>query len=71
MLKYQSCCSARLLTGQLSFGELLGAAQVVQVQVHVRIQQQLGLLLCGQGRFVQPAHQQTAAPCTTQTGFER
>lgn len=65
MLKYQTSCSVGLLTGQLSFGELLGAAQVVQVQVHVRIQQQLGLLLCGQGRVVQPAHQQTTATCTT------
>lgn len=50
-----------VLTGQLSFGELLRAAQVVQVRVQILVQQQPGLLLCGQRRIIKLADQKTTA----------
>lgn len=53
----------RQLTGEVSFGEPLGAAEVVQVRVHILIQQEPGLLLGRQSGVVQPAHQQTVIAC--------
>lgn len=48
-----------VLTGKLGFGEFFRAAQVVQVCVQILIKQQPGLLLCGQRRVIEPAHQKT------------
>lgn len=62
-LQVPACEWLLVLTGELRFLEPLGAAEVVQVRVHVLVQQQPGLLLRGQGRVLQPARQQTAIAC--------
>lgn len=47
--RIQNCISdCWFLTGHVGFGEPLGAAEVVQLRVHILIQQQSGLSLFSQ-----------------------